>query len=95
MRLKPLVKSILYPLYEKRLFGKLDFSQPANKTVGYSWRDQLIDALTGLGFARKQAEQSVNEISAHRDSKELNEMSPSELLKLALSHANTQKGLGK
>lgn len=77
------------------LSGKLDFSHPANKTVSYSWRDQLIDALTGLGFTRKQAEQSVNEISAHRDSKELNAMSPSGLLKLALSHANTQKGLGK
>jgi Holliday junction DNA helicase RuvA len=77
------------------LSGKLDFSHPANKAVGYSWRDQLIDALTGLGFTRKQAEQSVNEISAHRDSKELNAMNPSELLKLALSHANTQKGLGK
>lgn len=77
------------------LTGKLDFTHPASKVTGFSWRDQLIDALTGLGFARKQAEQAVNEIAAARDSKELSSMSPTELLKLALAHANTQKGLGK
>lgn len=77
------------------LSGKLDFTHPASKVTGFSWRDQLIDALTGLGFARKQAEQAVNEIAAARDSKELSSMSPTELLKLALAHANTQKGLGK
>ncbi|MBU6263690.1 MAG: Holliday junction branch migration protein RuvA [Actinomycetales bacterium] len=77
------------------LSGKLDFAHPASKVTGFSWRDQLIDALTGLGFARKQAEQAVNEIAAARDSKELSSMSPTELLKLALAHANTQKGLGK
>lgn len=77
------------------LDGKMDFSHPASKSTGFSWRDQLIDALTGLGFARKQAESAVNEIAAYRDSKELGAMSPTDLLKLALSHANTQKGLGK
>ncbi len=77
------------------LSGKLDFTHPANKVTGFSWRDQLIDALTGLGFARKQAEQAVNEIAAARDAKELSSMSPTDLLKLALAHANTQKGLGK
>lgn len=80
------------------LSGKLDFSHPANLASGFSWRDQLIDALTGLGFTRKQAEQAINEIAANRDAKELQELSlnsPSELLKLALAHANTQKGLGK
>ena len=77
------------------LSGKLDFNHPATKATGFSWRDQLIDALTGLGFARKQAEQAVNEIASNRDAKELGAMTPTELLKLALSHANTQKGLGK
>jgi Holliday junction DNA helicase RuvA len=77
------------------LEGKMDFAHPARKSAGFSWRDQLIDALTGLGFARKQAESAVNEIAANRDSKELGAMSPTDLLKLALSHANTQKGLGK
>jgi Holliday junction DNA helicase RuvA len=77
------------------LTGKLDFAHPASKVTGYSWRDQLIDALTGLGFARKQSEQAINEISAARDAKELSTLSPTELLKLALAHANTQKGLGK
>jgi Holliday junction DNA helicase RuvA len=77
------------------LSGKLDFTHPASKVTGFSWRDQLIDALTGLGFARKQAELAVNEIAAARDAKELSSMSPTELLKLALAHANTQKGLGK
>jgi Holliday junction DNA helicase RuvA len=77
------------------LSGKLDFSHPASKSSGFSWRDQLIEALTGLGFARKQAEQAVNEIAANRDAKVLSSMTPTELLKLALSHANTQTGLGK
>jgi len=76
------------------LDGKVELTHPASKSVGYSWRDQLIEALTGLGFARKQAESAVNEISANRDNKELGAMSPTELLKLALSHANSQKGLG-
>jgi Holliday junction DNA helicase RuvA len=80
------------------LSGKLDFSHPAALAGGFSWRDQLIDALTGLGFTRKQAEQAINEIAANRDAKALQDLSvnsPSELLKLALAHANTQKGLGK
>lgn len=77
------------------LSGKLDFSHPANKAAGFSWRDQLVDALTGLGFARKQAEQAVNEIAATCDAKDLGIASPAELLKLALAHVNTQKGLGK
>lgn len=77
------------------LTGKLDFSHPANKAAGFSWRDQLVEALTGLGFARKQAEQAVNEIAANRDAKELSSATPTELLKLALAHVNTQKGLGK
>jgi Holliday junction DNA helicase RuvA len=77
------------------LSGKLDFSHPASKSTGFSWRDQLIEALTGLGFARKQAEQAVNEIAANRDAKVLGSMTPTDLLKLALSHANTQTGLGK
>ncbi len=80
------------------LSGKLDFSHPTTRSSGFSWRDQLVDALTGLGFTRKQAEQAINEIAANRDSKSLHDLSlnsPSELLKLALAHANTQKGLGK
>jgi Holliday junction DNA helicase RuvA len=80
------------------LSGKLDFSHPVTRASGFSWRDQLVDALTGLGFTRKQAEQAINEIAANRDSKSLHDLSlnsPSELLKLALAHANTQKGLGK
>lgn len=77
------------------LTGKLDFSHPANKAAGFSWRDQLVEALTGLGFARKQAEQAVNEIAANRDAKELSSATPTELLKLALAHVITQKGLGK
>ena len=77
------------------LTGKIDFAHPVSKSTGFSWRDQLVEALTGLGFARKQAEQAVNEISANHENKELAAMAPSELLKLGLAHANTQKGLGK
>lgn len=77
------------------LTGKMDFLSTPNAKSSYSWRDQLIDALTSLGFSRKQAEQAINEISAGKEAKELNSLSPTELLKLALAHANTQKGLGK
>lgn len=80
------------------LSGKLDFAHPATLATNFSWRDQLIDALTGLGFSRKQSEQAINEMAAGRDSKALQDLSlnsPSELLKLALAHANTQRGLGK
>lgn len=77
------------------LTGKLDFAHSIKSSGGYSWRDQLIDALTGLGFARRQAEIAINEIAANREHSELSSMSPTELLKLALSHANSQKGLSK
>ena len=77
------------------LDGKLDFASATRSKSSYSWRDQVIEALTGLGFTRKQAEQAVNEIAANKEAKELNSLSSTELLKLALSHANTQKGLGK
>ena len=77
------------------LDGKLDFASAPSSKSSYSWRDQVIEALTGLGFTRKQAEQAVNEIAANKEAKELNSLSSTELLKLALSHANTQKGLGK
>ena len=77
------------------LSGKLDFKQSANRVSGYSWREQLIDALTGLGFARRQAEFAVSELVADRDAKELNALNSSELLKLALSFAKSNKGLEK
>ena len=77
------------------LTGKLDFAVAPNAKSSYSWRDQLVEALTGLGFARKQAELAINEIAANKESKELDALSSTDLLKLALAHVNTQKGLGK
>ena len=77
------------------LEGKLDFAVTAPKTTNLSWRDQLVDALTGLGFTKREAEISVNELAAGRSTSELNEMNPSELLKLALSETKTQRGLSK
>ena len=77
------------------LEGKLDFAVTAPKTTNHSWRDQLVDALTGLGFTKREAEISVNELAAGRSASELNEMNPSELLKLALSETKTQRGLSK
>lgn len=77
------------------LTGKVNFAHPISKSFEFSWRDQLIDALTGLGFTRRQAEVAVNEIAANREFSELNKMNLSELLKIALAHVNTQKGLGK
>ena len=77
------------------LTGKMDFIGVPNAKSSFSWRDQLAEALTGLGFARKQAELAINEISAIREGKELDALSSTELLKLALAAVNTQKGLGK
>ena len=77
------------------LTGKMDFAVAPNAKSSYSWRDQLVEALTGLGFARKQAELSINEIAANKEAKELDALSSTDLLKLALAHVNTQKGLGK
>ena len=77
------------------LEGKLAASSTTSNPNTYSWRDQLVEALTGLGFARKQAEQAINEIASIKEPKELNSLSNTELLKLALAHVNTQKGLGK
>ena len=73
----------------------MDFAGAPNAITTYSWRDQLVEALTGLGFARKQAEIAINEIAANKEAKELDALSATELLKLALAHVNTQKGLGK
>lgn len=77
------------------LTGKMDFAGAPSAKNSYSWRDQLIEALTGLGFTRKQAELAINEISANKESKDLDALNSTELLKLALAYVNTQKGLGK
>ena len=77
------------------LTGKMDSGSMPRNNVGYSWREQLIDALTGLGFVRRQAEIAVNEIAANREAAQLAAMTPTDLLKLALAHTNTQKGLSK
>ena len=77
------------------LTGKMEFAVAPNAKSSYSWRDQLVEALTGLGFARKQAELAINEIAANKEAKELDALSSTDLLKLALAHVNTQKGLGK
>ena len=77
------------------LAGKMEFTRQPIKSGGFSWREQLVEALTGLGFTRRQAEGAVNEISAGVDVNELSKMAPSELLKLALNQTNSQKGLSK
>jgi len=77
------------------LTGKMDFIVVPNAKSSFSWRDQLAEALTGLGFARKQAELAINEIASIKEAKELDALSSTDLLKLALAHVNTQKGLGK
>lgn len=77
------------------LAGKMEFTRHPIKSGGFSWREQLVEALTGLGFTRRQAEGAVNEISSGVDVNELSKMAPSELLKLALNQTNSQKGLSK
>jgi Holliday junction DNA helicase RuvA len=75
------------------LTGKMDFAHGSLNKTSFTWRDQLVDALTGLGFTKRQAEAAINDLSANREASELTSMSSTDLLKLALSHA--QRGLGK
>lgn len=77
------------------LSGKFELTRFNNVTAKYSWRDDLINALTGLGFTRRESESAISEIAANKDASTLVNMSESELLKLALSQMKTQKGLGK
>lgn len=77
------------------LTGKMDFGKSAIPNVSFTWREQLVEALMGLGFNRRESEGAVNELAAGREISDLTKMNPSELLKLALSQTNSQKGLGK
>ena len=77
------------------LEGKVQSTKTINKSSTLTWRDQLVDALTGLGFTRRQSEVAISEMTVNRDNNELTALSSSELLKMALAHANTLKGLGK
>ena len=77
------------------LDGKLDLHFTINFKSSVAWRDQVIEALTGLGFSRRQSEEAINEVAAARNAAELSSMSTTELLKIALSHTGSQKGLGK
>jgi Holliday junction DNA helicase RuvA len=77
------------------LSGKLEITKSVKNNLAGSWRDELLDALLGLGFSRRQAESALNQLSANRELGELNSMSASDRLKLALSFANSIKGLSK
>lgn len=77
------------------LTGKIEITHSISKSIGISWRDQLVDALTGLGFTRREADSAISEIASLYEPAQLKSMKPAELLKLALSQTKTQKGLGK
>ena len=77
------------------LAGKFELNRFNQVATTFSWRDDLINALTGLGFTRRQSESAINELAANRDSATLSNMKESELLKLALAQMKPQKGLGK
>ena len=77
------------------LEGKLDFAIKDISIKELSWREEVIDALVGLGFSRRQAESALNDIAASASAAELSALSSSERLKLALNRANSNKGLAK
>jgi Holliday junction DNA helicase RuvA len=77
------------------LSGKLEITKSLKNNIGGSWRDELLEALLGLGFSRRQAENALNQQAANREAAELNNLSGSDRLKLALSFANSSKGLSK
>lgn len=77
------------------LSGKLVITSSLKATSEISWRSEVIDALIGLGFSRRQADSALNQMAADLPPKELSERSASERLKMALSYANSLKGLSK
>ncbi len=77
------------------LEGKLDFAIKNISIKELSWREEVIDALVGLGFSRRQAESALNDLAASASAAELSALSSSERLKLALNRANSNKGLAK
>ena len=81
------------------LEGKLDFvikDFPEKELSSrQSWREEIIDALIGLGFARRQAEVALTELTNSLSATELSKLNSSERLKLALTYANSNKGLSK
>lgn len=77
------------------LEGKLDFAIKDISIKELSWREELIDALVGLGFSRRQAEGALNDLAASASAAELSALNSSERLKLALNRANSNKGLAK
>lgn len=77
------------------LAGKMEFGKSALKGTNFTWREQLVEALMGLGFNRRQSESAVNDLASGKELSELSQMKPAELLKLALSSTNSQKGLSK
>lgn len=77
------------------LSGKLEITKALRTNIEASWRSEVLDALVGLGFNRRQSENALNQMAQDLTPKELSDLSPSERLKLALSHANSLKGLSK
>ena len=77
------------------LEGKLDFAIKDISIKELSWREEVIDALVGLGFSRRQAEGALNDLAASVSAAELSALNSSERLKLALNRANSNKGLAK
>ena len=77
------------------LSGKLEISTRLNQVSEISWRNELLEALIGLGFNRRQSESALTQLMAGHEIDALSKMNPSERLKLALSFANSSKGLSK
>lgn len=77
------------------LEGKLDFAIRDLPSRELSWREEVLDALIGLGFSRRQAESALNDLAASLSASDLAKLNSSERLKLALTRANSVKGLSK
>jgi len=60
------------------LSGKLEITKSLKNNIGGSWRDELLEALLGLGFSRRQAENALNQLAANREAAELNNLSGSD-----------------
>lgn len=74
------------------LSGKVEITSKARPSTEVSWRQEILDALIGLGFTRRQSEQTINDLLLSNDPVQIANLSPAQRIKLALNSANTVKG---
>ena len=74
---------------------KLSHKEVSKSSKQIGWRNQLISALSNLGFTARDAEIAVNELASNHDTNYLAKLTPGDALKLALAQTKSGKGIAK